>query len=70
LQKLEGKELNRFERWRDQDEAEQEEERHEELEDLDAVADEKYNGLSGKMFRRQANRLRKLEFKEKRGSIV
>jgi potassium channel subfamily K len=61
LQKLEGEELNRFERWRMVDEAELNAERKEEAEDIKAVAEERYDGITGMVFRRHA-RNREKEF--------
>jgi potassium channel subfamily K len=58
LQELEGNELNRFERWRRVDEAEMEEEGREENEDLEDVADERYDGITGMIFKRHARKLR------------
>ncbi len=64
LQKLEGDELNRFERLRNVDKEEQEEEMHNPMEDLERVADEKYDGITGKMFKHHAKRLRAMSVKE------
>lgn len=59
LQKLEGEELNRFERWRTIDEAEKREASKEGMEDLKDVAEERYDGITGMIFKRKAKRREK-----------
>ncbi|ORY28329.1 hypothetical protein BCR39DRAFT_535524 [Naematelia encephala] len=63
LQKLEGEELNRFERWRDEGQTREAEERQGDGdgEALEDVAQETWEGITGRMFRHHAKRIRKTE---------
>ncbi|KAK8869612.1 hypothetical protein IAR55_000179 [Kwoniella newhampshirensis] len=66
LQKLEGEDLNKFERWREEEETElgerdirvgQDGKPQGEGEDIDRVAEEKWGGLTGRMFQRHKKKI-------------
>ncbi|KAK4687044.1 hypothetical protein P7C73_g3079, partial [Tremellales sp. Uapishka_1] len=62
LQRLKGEDLKMFERWRDPKEIEggrAENSRPGETADLDEVADDEFDGITGKLFRLQARRMTK-----------
>jgi potassium channel subfamily K len=65
LQRLEGEEKNKFERWRTRDEDEEEETEQDQAKDLEKVADEQFDGMTKKIMRYHAQKMRRV--RERKG---
>lgn len=67
LQKLEGEELDRFQRTRTETKEQKTTAKIKEYQDLDTIADETYDGITGRLFQRQKKRFRSMVFNMDQG---
>lgn len=64
LQKLEGEEAARFERWREDSHVDDRQTREEAHEDLGQLADSTFGGLTGRVFKIHAKKLRSMDWEK------